>query len=521
MREMVKVRKTALFNVFSLKILILKWKKIPPASKIIKCSKNQQEGNEMIKQSKLFWGGIPEKSLKKDGEKKPISDRRFTPLCFQDLEIRFSNSTVTQFGGYPLWDSFLQRTSLNEKLAQHIKMNRGSNGFTAPELSRFFIDARLLGAERLMDVDPMRFDPMLTNAYGIEGLASNVTMGRYFKSYTAGHLESLDRLNVRLNNQLWKKSRRKRLGPAKEGKVILDYDSSTMTVYGKQEWADRGRCFRKKDKPGFQPKFAFIGGLGIMVNQKLYPQSVNLPKDFESFHRETVRKFPKTAKIWAIRGDGALYSEQRIEWLERRYVYGISAQLNSHLHAAVEAIPEKKWVEGKDERGRPYSIARISYCPMKWKKERTYIISRRLKDLKGQKVLWEWEKYKYYAYVTNHKGSVYEQFKFCVERCSLESFIKESKNGFRYDFLPCQELDANRAYLGHVQMAYNLSIWWKVLDAPSPVNRWTVDTLRTRILNVCGNLRKTAKGWILSLPKWWPWQTLYKQFAVAGGFAPT
>jgi len=156
------------------------------------------------------------------------------------------------------------------------------------------------------------------------------------------------------------------------------------------------------------------------------------------------------------------------------------------LRSTIADIPQNKWQEGIDGDGHHYSIARITYKPVTWEEPRTFIISRRLKDLKGQTVLWEHMKYEYFAFVTNHPGSPYKQFKFCVERCSLESFIKEAKNGLHYDFLPSAKLDANRAYLGHVQLAYNLAIWWKLLDAPRPVNRWTIGTLRHRILNICG-----------------------------------
>jgi len=474
----------------------------------------------MMKQRTFFFGKGPVKGAKKSGGNQPVPDRRFRAVPVGDIQVRFANTSVTQFGGYPLWRRFVDQVGLSAKLAHHIKMDR-AEGFTAPEISRFFIDSRVLGAERLMHVERMRCDPILTSAFGIDGLPSDETIGRYLKSFGCGHLESLDRLNVRLNNQLWKKSRKRRRGPAKEGRIILDYDSSTMTVYGKQEGADRGRSFRKKDKPGFQPKFAFIGGLGVMVNQQLYPESHNLPKGFEAFHRETVRKVPKTARIWAVRSDGALYSERRIEWFEQKgYTYAVSAKVTSHLREAIKTIPEDQWLEGQDDQGRPYSIARISYRPSTWKKARTYIISRRLKDARGQKMLWEWARYRYFGYVTNYRAPLLEQFKLCVERCTLESFIKESKIGFRYDFLPCKELDANRAYLGHIQMAYNLFIWWKLLRAPAGVNRWTIQTVRRRLLNICGNLRRHMGEPVLSLPKWWPWQSTYAQLALASGLSP-
>ena len=475
----------------------------------------------MQTQRTLFFGKKPAKTSKKDGANPPVVGRRFTARSPEDIEIRFDNTTATQFGGYPLWDTFLKEVKLDARLASHIKMNRGPNAFTAPEISRFFIDANMLGAVRLMDVDRMRFDPMLTQALGLAILPSDETIGRYFKTFDEGHLGSLERMNVRINNLLWKKTRKQRCGQTRSGNIILDYDSSVMTVYGKQEGADRGYNFRKKDNPGFQPKFAFIGGLGVMVNQALYPQSSNLPTAFEPFHVDTLSKLPKTARVWAIRGDGALYSEERIKWLEKKYTYAITAKRTQHLYERMTSIPEDEWVEAHDARGRLCSVARIRYGPKTWEEERTYVISRRLKDLKGQKVLWDWERYKYFAYVTNYRAPLVTQFQFCVERCSLESFIKESKSGFHYAALPCKELDANRAYLGHVQMSYNLMIWFKLLKTPRTVNRWTVGTLRARIFCVCGNLKRETGRWVLSLPALWPWRTLYVQIAVASGLDTT
>jgi hypothetical protein len=62
-------------------------------------------------------------------------------------------------------------------------------------------------------------------------------------------------------------------------------------------------------------------------------------------------------------------------------------------------------------------------------------------------------------------------------------------------------------------MAYNAILWWKLFRTPAGVNRWTIATLRERVFNICGNLVKEAGRWVLSLPTWWPWRTLYEQLA--------
>jgi len=388
-------------------------------------------------------------------------------------------------------------------------MSRGPLAFTAPELSRFLLDAKLLGADRLMHLERFRRDPMLTTTAGIDGLPSGKTMGVYLKQFEPGHLQSLDRFATRVFHHEW----RRHFAGHREVPVVLDYDTSTLTVYGRQEGADRGRCFRKKDKPGFQPKFAFVGGLGLMVHQRIEPQSHNLNMGFFDFHRETLAKLPNRAKVWGFRADGGLYDFKIVRYLEKQgLTYGITAARTADLHAAIAAIPEQAWHEGTDEEGRIFSVARIPYCPKTWdKKLRTYVISRRLKKDTKQGRLLNGEQYTYFAYVTDFPGTVEEQFRFCVERCSLESFIKEAKGAFTYQFLPCAELSANRAYLLHVQLAYNLAIFFKLVAAPPAVNRWTIQTLRDRILCICGNLVRRAGRWILSLPTWWPYQTVFRQ----------
>ncbi len=470
----------------------------------------------MVNQRAVFYGKRNPQTPKKDGDSPLVPWRRFRSDRANNIDIRFSNSSTTQFGGYPIWNLFCCRIGLNQRLARHVRMNRGPLAFTAPELARFLIDAKILGAERLMHVDTLRQDPLLRQCAGMDGLPCGKTLGLFLKEHEDQHLAGLDHLNTRLNNELWKKLRRNASKTRRKAmaRLILDYDSTTFTVYGKQEGADRGRCFRKKDNPGYQPRFAFIGGLGIAVHQELLPQSNNLNKDFLSFHQQALERLPKTAKVWAVRGDGALYSEERIEYFEKkRTIYAISAAVNEPLREAIRGISEDAWGEGRDEFGQIYSIARIHYKPKTWKRRRTFIISRRLltKKASPQLCLFESEQYKYFAYVTNYRASMFGQFKFAVERCSLESYIKENKNDFHYDFLPASEFHANQAYVAYVTLSRNLSIFFRLLTAPATVNRWTFKTFQDRILRICGNLRRHRDGWSLCLPQWWPYQTIFTE----------
>jgi hypothetical protein len=85
-----------------------------------------------------------------------MSSLRFSALDPAALEARFSSASVTAFGGYPLWAQLLDRLRIEQEIVQQVKLLRGSNPFTAPELARFFIDIRVQGAERLRHVEEVR-----------------------------------------------------------------------------------------------------------------------------------------------------------------------------------------------------------------------------------------------------------------------------------------------------------------------------------------------------------------------------
>ena len=219
----------------------------------------------------LFFRKARTRSVRKNGGNPPVPCRKFRAPKAEDFAIEFTNDSGTQVGAYPVWNLFCQRIGLNQVLARALRWNRGPRSFTTACVGRFLIDSKVLGAERLKGVDIVRLDPLLCQASGIRGLPSWVAIAGFFKEH---HLEALRNLGEGLTKDLFcnyvrrfPKKQRNKLRT-----VILDYDSTIFTVYGKQEGADRGYCFRKKDRPGYGPRFAFLGELGLTLHHELLPQ---------------------------------------------------------------------------------------------------------------------------------------------------------------------------------------------------------------------------------------------------------
>jgi len=463
------------------------------------------------------------KPKKTRNQAQPVHKRRFRKENWRNVRLKFDDENLTGRGGMPLIFLHQSNMDLKGKLGRAIKMQRRKDAFRPAECSKFLIDSKLEGIERLYHLEAPRVDPVYQKEYGLSELPCGKTMGEYLKSFEENHIQSLDNLNCRYSDWIVRKSikRAEKISSEKADKdneletrtferdekgrikVGLDFDSTCMAVYGKHEGSDRGRHPRKKDSAGFQPKFGFVAGLDLMLHQDLYPESQGLNSEYREFYEETVARLPRGTFLGFVRGDSALYSKKNIQMFEDNGPeFGVSASKTSHMWKAIDLLPEESWQEYEDENGNPVELAELYYKPATWPgPHRVYILSRRLKKT-SHKDLWG-RKYKIFAYLTNTKGSLWERYKFCVERCTVEKCIRESKLGFDWNHLPCGEFDANRAYLGHVQLAYNFMISFKLTALGGEAKRWSADTIRRRMLTVPGrfSLRNSE---ILHLPAWWP-----------------
>lgn len=80
------------------------------------------------------------------------------------------------------------------------------------------------------------------------------------------------------------------------------------------------------------------------------------------------------------------------------------------------------------------------------------------------------------------------------------------KIGFDGEEVPHDEFEGNRAYLGHVQLAYNLMISTTINRLPTGVNRYQRERLVRELVKIPARLLREEGGWVISLPDWWPYK---------------
>jgi hypothetical protein len=117
--------------------------------------------------------------------------------------------------------------------------------------------------------------------------------------------------------------------------------------------------------------------------------------------------------------------------------------------------------------------------------------------------------------ITNCAGRASEVFAFYNDRGECENRIEEFKNGFRADRLSCHRFLANAFRLLLHGFAYNLVNLFRLLQLPQPWRSAQIETLRARLFKIGARVRQTARCIRVHLATGWPWQSLFRELALA------
>jgi len=109
--------------------------------------------------------------------------------------------------------------------------------------------------------------------------------------------------------------------------------------------------------------------------------------------------------------------------------------------------------------------------------------------------------WRYEAIVTNLEWEPIDLWRFYNQRCCMENYIKEAKNGFSIDRIATSEFQGNELDLLIKLLAYNLFERFK-LDCCEPVHRgYTIARFRLEFFHCAATLIQHSRSVILKLAK--------------------
>src|ERR671926_318291 len=402
------------------------------------------------------------------------------------LKLEFHGARITSDGGllaYRELDDALGLTAMG--LSALAEGRRGKNiRHRLLGLLRQAVYGRLAGYEDVNDAERLARDPAMRAIVGREGLdrlaASGSEMGRFETGWLATEVNLAALIDL---SGTWIDRVHQRRPP--DG-VILDMDSSESPTHGEQEGSAYNGHF---GCTCYHPLFVF-NQFGDLERCLLRPGNVHSADDWRSVLVPVIARYRGRGLVLYFRGDAAFAKPELYELLEAEAIgYAIRLPANPVLQERIAHLLTRP--VGRSPKEPQVFHASFSYRAQSWSKPRRVVA----------KV--EWHQDELYPrvgfIVTNLTRPAERVSRFYNGRGTAEQWIKEGKNALRWARLSCRTFRDNAVRLQLFALAYNLANFLRSLVLPDEVARWSLSTLREKLVKIGARIVRHGRYMVFQL----------------------
>jgi hypothetical protein len=402
------------------------------------------------------------------------------------LKLEFHGARITSDAGLLAYRELDDVLGLTATAASVLAEGRRGKNIQHRLLSllRQAVYGRLAGYEDVNDAERLARDPAMRAIIGQEGLdrlgASTSEMGRFETEWlpTEANLAALAHLS-----STWIDRVHERRPP--DG-IILDMDSSESPTHGGQEGSAYNGHFRCTC---YHPLF-LLNQFGDLERCLLRPGNVHSADEWRSVLVPVIARYRGRALVLYFRGDAAFAKPEVYELLEAEGIgYAIRLPANPVLQARIGHLLTRP--VGRPPRKPQVFHASFTYQAQSWTKPRRVVA----------KVEWhQGELYPRVGFlVTNLSRPAERVSKFYNGRGTAEQWIKEGKQALRWTRLSCRAFRGNAVRLQLFALAYNLANFLRSLALPDQVARWSLTTLREKLVKIGARIVRHGRYLVFQL----------------------
>ncbi|MEW6408481.1 MAG: IS1380 family transposase [Patescibacteria group bacterium] len=414
------------------------------------------------------------------------------------LTIEFSSNRLTHFGGVYLFSLFLKRIGLRKFLTLNIRYEQRNNHYTFSEMIFSLIYPIVLGLGRIEITNLLGNNGIFKSLTGLKSFPKPTTLRRFLLRSSKDLLPQLLSLHNRLREYFLSL-----IVPDK--KLIFDLDSSILTVFGKQEGAEKGYNPKHRGKKSYHPLFCFEEKSGQSLFGYLRKGNVYTSLGAYQSLKEILEKYSLGNYTLRSRGDAGFYDKKIIALLSQNLVeFVIVADLTSPLKYKLSGLKFKPINE-------IYSFSELYYQPVNWPKGYRFCIIRKKlpKEELAQTTLFVTDRFAYSAIITNLSMTSRNVWKFYNGRAQCERNIRGLKEDYYLSNIPTKHFVANELYLEVLLLTYDLVKWFQKLCLPEQWQSKTLQTLRHELLLLPSSFVRHGSKQILRFPKNSPQQKIF------------
>ncbi|MDD3543451.1 MAG: IS1380 family transposase [Petrimonas sp.] len=412
-------------------------------------------------------------------------------IKFDAMKHDFNLEVASAYAGSALIYEYLDKIGFSELVRRRLGIGKANNAtYDMDFIVTSLVASYLIGCERIEHLNEFRQDPLLLAYLGVKKLPDPSLYRKDLRRFGKGGLEDLGRILSILAHPIL----------VRNGRVILDIDTTVGTVYGSQEGAAKGYNPTKHGRLSYRSSLIFDGLSRTCLSAEQWSGNVNGSNDNTIEQLDTtIRRLPHGVTVTAIRSDSDYANPNMYTYLEENEIgYAIKLPRNKRLFKQLEK--GILWDTRVCSDGVIIQTGSIQYRAESWDRRRRVVVIRKIyPNDSAQTSLLKDEEYQFI--VTNLPWSSYDIWVFYNQRANAENFIKESKLGFNIDSISTSDFAANKADLFCRMIAYNLFILFGTEALPEELSNITVRTFRRMFVNVPCVIVNHAGRRIMRLPE--------------------
>lgn len=210
------------------------------------------------------------------------------------IRISFTDQRLTAHGGLIVWSHFLHQKRFRQQLRQVLPHAPTSpNAYDPTDVALGYVGGILCGADKLSRVAWLQSDAAISPVLGIEAMASQSTLSRFFGVFGQKACNALNGLHRRAVYSL----------PSRKEGYTLDVDSwSLLHEDGHQQGVAVGYT-RQGLKPCHRPLIAALAEGKLIAGYALRRGDSACANGAAEFLRQTVAGLPAHVRVGLVRGD--------------------------------------------------------------------------------------------------------------------------------------------------------------------------------------------------------------------------
>ena len=179
----------------------------------------------------------------------------------RNLRIACDHRGLTHFGGVYFFHEFLQVLQVRRFLTQNLDYPRRNQRYSLAQMILALVYPLVLGLDRLETASFLRSNGTFQYLTGLQSFPDPQTLRRFLLQAPDSFLRQMHRANDRLLQNFIHL-------PAHRSRLILDLDSTVVTVFGSQEKAEVGYNPRYRGKRSYNPLLCIEANLFVSLGYR-------------------------------------------------------------------------------------------------------------------------------------------------------------------------------------------------------------------------------------------------------------